>query len=632
VADLWLDSPLIQSIGWALLHFVWQGAAIGLATAATLRALDRTQANARYLAACTGLALMILAPASSVLADRGTVPLESATLAAASGELVRSVSNAQALPVAVAGWMAGVVLLSIRLLASCIRVERLKRATRDVDEGIARRVRVLAHRLGVERAISVGESALVRVPTVVGCLRPVILLPASVVTGMPAAHLDALLAHELAHVRRHDYFVNVLQSIVETLLFYHPAVWWCSRQIRIEREHCCDDLVVEVCGDRLVYATALTQLEELRGLKPMLSLNANGGRLIDRVRRLLSQTPANEGRSTLWALAGSLTVVVIAIVLTPVFLTADAPRLPATPGQTASPLARPQSPELPALPEPLPQPPGIHGLLANDHDVAGEPPQFGDDPRRALEEALERLAVETRGIPAEESQFEDDPRHAIEKALRKLTEETGGTAALSQDSPPAPPAPPRVPRTPSPPAPAAPADPAAGPAPAAPAIPAAPAPPAPPQTQSLPVLPALPAAPAPPVPPGSRPQSLPMPPAAPVLPGPPAPPSEILQIDPDGLVREMRRASEQLGASFEDLRRAMMEINEKQSALQQAQAELAKMRVETLAANTKIEAVRNALVELVARSAALRKELLDDAEMRKQIESVRQALEDLRVR
>src|SRR4030095_1390777 len=100
------------------------------------------------------------------------------------------------------------------------------------------------------------EPALAAVPPLVGWLRPGILLPASVVIGLPAAHLDAVLAHELAHVRRHDYLVIALQAIVETLLFYHPAVWWCSRQMRIEREHCCDELAVQACGDRVAYATA----------------------------------------------------------------------------------------------------------------------------------------------------------------------------------------------------------------------------------------------------------------------------------------------------------------------------------------------------------------------------------------
>ena len=135
-----------------------------------------------------------------------------------------------------------------------------------------------------------------------------------------------MLAHELAHVRRHDYLVNVLQSLVETLLFYHPAVWWCSRQIRIEREHCCDDMVVEAGGNRVAYAAALAQLEELRGLQPMLSLNASGGRLVDRIRRLLGESPMKERRSTMWTIAAALAVV-MAIVVTPALTVADASEL-----------------------------------------------------------------------------------------------------------------------------------------------------------------------------------------------------------------------------------------------------------------------------------------------------------------
>ena len=169
---------------------------------------------------------------------------------------------------------------------------------------------------------------MVRVPTIVGCLRPVILLPASVVTGLPASHLDAVLAHELAHVRRHDYLVNVLQSLVETLLFYHPAVWWCSRQIRIEREHCCDDLVVEACGDRVVYAHALAQLEELRGLQT------------DAVSERNRRAAGRSGPPRAWGTAGErgplddmddchrAHAVVAAIVVTPVLTMADANGLP----------------------------------------------------------------------------------------------------------------------------------------------------------------------------------------------------------------------------------------------------------------------------------------------------------------
>ena len=118
----------------------------------------------------------------------------------------------------------------------------------------------LSRRLHITRAITLFESTLVDVPTVIGFVKPVILLPASVLGGLTPQQLEAILAHELAHIRRHDYIVNLLQSLLETLLFYHPAVWWLSRRIRIEREHCCDDLAVSLCGDPLVYARALADL------------------------------------------------------------------------------------------------------------------------------------------------------------------------------------------------------------------------------------------------------------------------------------------------------------------------------------------------------------------------------------
>ena len=122
----------------------------------------------------------------------------------------------------------------------------------------------LSRRLHIGRAITLLESALVDVPTVIGWLKPVVLLPASALAGLSPQQLEAILAHELAHIRRHDYLVNLLQTLVETVLFYHPAVWWLSRRIRIERENCCDDLAVSLCGDPVAYAQALADLEALR--------------------------------------------------------------------------------------------------------------------------------------------------------------------------------------------------------------------------------------------------------------------------------------------------------------------------------------------------------------------------------
>jgi len=554
------DASLVQSIGWTLVDSIWQGTVVGGVTALALRAGRGRNARTRYLIACAGLALMLLAPLASFSMNEDADIAAVASVANAAPGIAPDVAIGRLLPMAVAAWMIGVVLLSVRLVAACIGVERMKRATRHVDAAVSRRLHVLAQRLGVTSVVRVFESSIVRVPTVVGCLRPVILLPAAVVTGLPAAHLDAVLAHELAHVRRHDYLVNMLQAVVEILLFYHPAVWWCSRQIRAEREHCCDDLVVEACGDRVGYATALARLEELKGVGPMLSLNASGGRLLDRVRRLLGYPPVGDGRSATWLISAALAVVVAAIV-TPAMTSADAGGGPAVrqddivlqAPSPPSPSPRAPVPTPRPAPSPMPRPP----LPA----APPAPPQTQVSPTAPVP-PLPPLAPEVQAIPA--------------------------------PPPPAPPLPPK-----------------------AEAIPVPPAPPAPPAAEAVA---------APPAPPAPLPRSV-----LPVPPAPPDPPSEIVQIDPEFIANEMRRASEQMAAGFEDLRRATEEINAKQEALRQAQAELTKMRLETLAARTRIEAVRKAVEELSAATSA-QPGRLDDATLRKQLETIVKEIEELGAR
>ena len=147
----------------------------------------------------------------------------------------------------------------------------------------------MRRQLGISRPVKFLQSALVNAPAVVGWLRPVVLVPASAVIGLSAAQLEAVIVHELAHIRRFDALANLLQMAVETALFYHPAVWWISRRIRVEREHCCDDVAVDTSGDALGYAKALASLEEWRALPvdSSLVLAANGGVLKHRISRLL---------------------------------------------------------------------------------------------------------------------------------------------------------------------------------------------------------------------------------------------------------------------------------------------------------------------------------------------------------
>lgn len=321
----------IQPLGWTLLHFLWQGAVIAAMYVLTRYLLRTRSAQARYIAGCLALAAMAIAPLvtfqmqtgqrtvfapafravtpipvassqsspSPVASAREQLPLQSGGAIVASTEI--SSANyrrdlERAFPWLVAIWLSGVSFLSLRLLVGWFRLQKLRTAgVTAVEEALSESVKRLRARLGVSRPVRLVQSALVQVPTVIGWLKPVILIPLSTLNGLSPSQLEAILVHELAHIRRHDFLINFLQSLLETVLFYHPAVWWVSRQVREEREHCCDDLAIEVCGDRMNYARALAALEELRQSPAELALAADGGSLISRIRRML--LPALEGTS-----------------------------------------------------------------------------------------------------------------------------------------------------------------------------------------------------------------------------------------------------------------------------------------------------------------------------------------------
>lgn len=336
-----LREPAAHVLGWALLHFVWQGALVGGSTALALAGLRRSAADVRYVVSTIGLSLMLTLPTVTAVqlwraAPAGVefspatirtpptsfappigigdmaVPPVSRTLEGTARETdgSRSIRIEPWLPMLVFTWVSGVVLLSLRLMSGWLWVQRMKShgATPAAAawEHLGAR---LSRRLHIVRHVRLLESTMVDVPTVIGWMKPVILLPASALAGLTPHQLEAILAHELAHVRRHDYLVNLLQTLVETLLFYHPAVWWLSRRIRAERENCCDDLAVSLCGDPYTYAKALADLEELRGASRHLVMAASGGSLVHRVRRLLG-APTHAGRAPGW-LAGGVSVLLM---------------------------------------------------------------------------------------------------------------------------------------------------------------------------------------------------------------------------------------------------------------------------------------------------------------------------------
>jgi len=324
---------MTRTLGWTLLHFLWQGAAVASILACLNLALRRSTPQLRYALACGSLLLMLVLPAATfrtlgvapapVPSSTGVLALvadahaeAAATSPASTLQAVASLGHSieSLLPGLVALWGAGVLLLCLRSFGGMAFVRRLGRsglsaAPPALEATLAR----LAHTLGVESMVRLYESALVGVPTVVGWFRPVILLPASAITGLTAHQLELILAHELGHVRRHDYLVNLVQSAAETLLFYHPAVWWVSSRMRVEREHCCDDLAVDACGSAVRYARALVELEGLCSDAPALAVAANGGSLFDRIARLVGRVP--EPSRAARGVAAALAVASLALAL-----------------------------------------------------------------------------------------------------------------------------------------------------------------------------------------------------------------------------------------------------------------------------------------------------------------------------
>lgn len=307
---------LTNALGWTLIHFLWQGALIAALLVGTLAVLRYAGSRARYAAGCAAMMLMLVCAGVTFLELKFTGRPSHRSAPALGNLLVNpwpltdkrgidgalaAVAVADYVPALVWAWFGGVIYLSIRSLGSWIVAERFaQRRTWPAEAIWHERFAALAKRLSISKPVRLAVSALAEVPAVIGSVRPIVLVPASIFMGLTAEQIEALLAHELAHVRRHDYLVNLLQTAVEMLLFYHPAVWWVSRNIRNERENCCDDLAVEVCGNTLTYVQALTELEQMRRGTPRLAMAADGGSLLGRVQRLLGVKQARSAASLGW--------------------------------------------------------------------------------------------------------------------------------------------------------------------------------------------------------------------------------------------------------------------------------------------------------------------------------------------
>lgn len=299
-----------DALGWTLIHFCWQASVIGLVYGAIDTAFRNASSRTRYGFAVAALLAMALMAAATLIHELAILRLVAPDLPMiGASDDVPVNATGRALPFTTGNplgigallpwldllWLAGVLCLTLRALGGYHVLRRFVRATDpDVPEQLTALVRGLCTRLGITRPVTLRLSAHACGPFVVGVVRAVIVVPASALTALSPAQIEAVLAHELAHVRRADFLWNILQTIIETLFFFHPAVWWIGRRLRAERELCCDDMALAACGDPVTYATALVALERARPahrLAAALDGHDSGTGLRARVLRILGTAP-----------------------------------------------------------------------------------------------------------------------------------------------------------------------------------------------------------------------------------------------------------------------------------------------------------------------------------------------------
>jgi len=317
--------PWVERLGLTLLHFVWQGAIVVAMYAGARRLGARALGpNGRYLLACGALTAMAIVPIvtwmllPSPVRESAAVTF-AAPMSAPRTEAIPSISYlvpnqayaqvpGQFLSWVVGFWLIGATVFSLRLLGRWIVAERLRyRMVRAASLEWQRTLDRFKTRISVTRPVRLLVSGRLEAPAVIGWLRPVVLMPAGALAGLPSAQMEALLLHELAHIRRHDYLVHILQNVVEAVFFYHPGIWWISGHMRAERELCCDDIAVSITGDAVIYARALAEFSLAASTRPAI-VAANGGSLASRIARLL-------GRSTSTDRASGETAIIAVLIL-----------------------------------------------------------------------------------------------------------------------------------------------------------------------------------------------------------------------------------------------------------------------------------------------------------------------------
>lgn len=322
-----ISENVINALGWTIIHSLWQGAAVALGFALVMFFMRQYSARTRYI---IGVMAMVLILAMSIVTFANLYETEAAAAAAIGPEdvltgtiqLEKGFSLAaffkdyfnRHLPLVVTLWMLGVLVLMLRFAGGFLYNQRIKtHHAMTLPESWQNLLQRFCRQAGIRKTVGLVESALIKVPMTIGHMKPVILMPIGLVTGMPRDQVEALLAHELAHIMRRDYLFNIIQNFIDILFFYHPGVRWTSALVRTERENCCDDIAVSLCGGSLNVARALSNIHDYRPDTLDPAMAATGGKtgsfnLLARVKRLLNP-PALGSRLSEGVVGASILVI-----------------------------------------------------------------------------------------------------------------------------------------------------------------------------------------------------------------------------------------------------------------------------------------------------------------------------------
>jgi len=304
------SSPLAELITQTLLHSIWQSAGILIILVVLLRMIPSRKSQVRYGVAYGSMLLILflsiytftqalsLAKPELLTVKSSTIPVSEIAMALSFTESPTTLKeNLNQLVHAIAPymliiWISGTLIFLLRLSGSLWYLSRIKKQTIILDDELSHRLAALGKQLHIKRMVRLGESALIHAPLVIGYFKPILLIPVGFISGLSTEQIEAIFVHELTHIKRHDYLLNLVQSIVEAIFFFNPFVWIISAKIRTEREHCCDDAVVMAGKNARSYALALTRLGELRNTKPALALSRGGTKneLLHRIKRRMEKS------------------------------------------------------------------------------------------------------------------------------------------------------------------------------------------------------------------------------------------------------------------------------------------------------------------------------------------------------